>query len=98
MLDIVNRPGFMVRDQWEASMQALIQLRAQVFLKSGYLSDEEVGRALLTPCHSIESTLAELTDRYGPDTSICVLPQGPQTIPVLKARLGLTDGPRGRQK
>jgi hypothetical protein len=28
--------------------------------------------------------LAELLVRYGPDAKICVLPDGPQTIPYVK--------------
>ncbi len=83
LLDMVNEPGFSKRDQWEVLVQALIQLKADVYLKSTYLSDEEIRRALLTPCHSVEETLAALLHRYGPEASICVLPEGPQTIPVL---------------
>ena len=83
MLDIVSQPGFLLRDQWEAQIQAQIQLKADVYLKSSHLSDEETRKALLIPCHSIEETVAELRRRYGPAASICVLPEGPQTIPVL---------------
>jgi nickel-dependent lactate racemase len=83
LLDIINQPGFSKRDQWEILVQALIQLKADVHLKSTYLPDEEIRRALLTPCHSVEETLARLMERHGPEASICVLPEGPQTIPVL---------------
>jgi lactate racemase len=83
LLDIINQPGFSKRDQWEILVQALIQLKADVHLKSTYLPDEEIRRALLTPCHSVEETLAHLMERHGPEASICVLPEGPQTIPVL---------------
>jgi nickel-dependent lactate racemase len=83
LLAIVNRPGFLLRDQWEAQAQAQIHLKADVYLKSSFLSHEETRKAHLKPCVSIEDTLAELMDRYGPEASICVLPEGPQTIPVL---------------
>jgi hypothetical protein len=66
---------------WEAHIQALIQLRADVFVYSDGLSDEQVRGALLTPCRSIEETLAKLTEKYGPEATACVLPEGPQTIP-----------------
>jgi hypothetical protein len=39
---------------------------------------------LLRPCHQVEETLAELLARYGPDARICVLPEGPQTIPYVR--------------
>lgn len=85
LLRIIRRPGFLMRDQWEAQAQALIQLKADVYVKASYLSDEEIRGALLLPCHSIEETLAQLLEKYGPEATICVLPEGPQTIPyVLK--------------
>jgi len=85
LLRIIRRPGFLMRDQWEAQVQALVQLKADVYVKTSYLSDEEIRGALLRPCHSIEETLAQLLERYGPEATICVLPEGPQTIPyVLK--------------
>jgi nickel-dependent lactate racemase len=49
LLDIVNQPGFSKRDQWEVLVQALIQLKADVHLKSTYLPDAEIRGALLTP-------------------------------------------------
>ncbi len=82
LLEVLRRPGFRMVDQWEAQLQAQIQCRAEVFVKSDYLSDEEIVAALLRPCHSIEETVEELLIRYGPDARICVLPEGPQTIPI----------------
>ena len=83
LLKRIETPGFSCQDQWEAHIQALIQLQADVYVYSGGLSDEQIREALLLPCHSIEETLAELLRRYGPQTQICVLPEGPQTIPFI---------------
>lgn len=47
--------------------------------------DEEICQALLLPCHSIEEEVERLWKSYGPQASICVLPEGPQTIPYLEA-------------
>jgi hypothetical protein len=47
------------------------------------LSDEQIRQALLRPCHEIEDTLAELLERYGPEATVCVLPEGPQTVPYV---------------
>jgi nickel-dependent lactate racemase len=88
--EIINTPGFAMQDQWEAQIQALIQLKADVYLKTSYLSDEEVCQALLLPCHSLEETVGRLLEKYGPQASICVLPEGPQTIPYLEAARPLT--------
>ncbi len=83
LLEVIRQPGFLVMDQWEAHVQARVQCRADVYVKNGHLSDDEIRAALLRPCHQIEETLAELLARYGPDARICVLPEGPQTIPYV---------------
>lgn len=83
LLEVVRRPGFLMMDQWEAHVQARVQCRAAVYVKNSYLSDDEIRAALLRPCHQIEETLAELLACYGPDARICVLPEGPQTIPYV---------------
>ena len=80
LLEVLRQPDFLIIDQW----QAQIQCRADVYVKSRYLSDDEIRGALLRPCHQIEETLAALLDRYGPDARICVLPEGPQTIPYVE--------------
>jgi nickel-dependent lactate racemase len=83
LLAMVETPGFARHDQWEVQVQALIQRRAQVYVFSDGLSDDQVREALFTPCSSIEATLAELLDRSGPEASVCVLPDGPQIIPYV---------------
>ncbi len=83
LLEVVRQPGFLMIDQWEAQLQAQIQCRADVYVKSRYLSDDEIRGAHYQPCHRVEETLAELLARYGPNARICVLPDGPQTIPYV---------------
>jgi nickel-dependent lactate racemase len=82
LLDRVMVPGFRCQDQWEAQVQAQIQLKAQVHVYADGLSDEELRRALVAPCSSIEETVAEIR-RENPDASIAVLPDGPQTVPFV---------------
>ena len=83
LLDSVYALQEPVSDQWEAQLQANIQLKADVYVKNSYLSDEELRQALFVPCAEIEDTVQELLAKYGPDATICVLPEGPQTIPYL---------------
>ena len=86
LLDIITAPGFLMHDQWEAHVQAKIQTWARVFLKNGYLSDAQVRAAMLEPVDDIAATVARLkAEVYGPDARVCVLPQGPQTIPYVTA-------------
>lgn len=83
ILEMLGQPGFCRHDQWEAQLQAGIQSKADVYVHSSFLSDEELRGMLFIPCHDIEQTLAELRRKYGPQARICVLPEGPQTIPYL---------------
>jgi len=83
LLETVRAPGFQRQDMWEAHIQALICLKADVYFYSHNLSDEQIEGAWLRPCHDIEATVAELLQKYGPGATICVLPEGPQTIPYL---------------
>jgi nickel-dependent lactate racemase len=83
LLARIESPGFACQDMWEAHIQALIQLRADVYIYSDGLSDKQIREALLMPCRSIEDTLAKLMDEYGREATVCVLPEGPQTIPYV---------------
>ncbi len=71
------------QDQWQAQIQAQIQMKASVYLYSDHLSDAQIKDALLLPSPSIEKTIRALKDEFSPEAGICVLPEGPQTIPYL---------------
>jgi len=83
LLDLVQSLGFLCQDQWQAQVQAQIQLKADVYVKSPNLDDAQIERALLHPCSSIEDTVSALLGRYGPSATVCVLPEGPMTIPYV---------------
>jgi lactate racemase len=83
LLDTICAPGFLKQDQWQAQIQAQIQLLADVYVRTDNLTAAQIQSALLRPCPHIEDELKELVARYGPNASICVLPEGPQTIPFL---------------
>jgi len=83
LLERINTPGFLEQDQWQVQIQAQILLKAAVYLYSHHLSDTQIEECLLQPCRSIESTLMGLLNKYGRHARICVLPEGPQTIPYL---------------
>ena len=79
--DRVTAPGFRALDQWEAFLQARLCLHADLHIYADGLSDEDIRMAMMVPCRDIEATLRELVARHGP--RLCVLPQGPMTIPYL---------------
>ncbi len=75
-------PGFVRPEQWQAQIQAIIQRRARVLIHST-LPDDVVRACHLTPCHDISETVARELQRFGPQSRVAVLPQGPLTIPYL---------------
>jgi nickel-dependent lactate racemase len=83
LLAKICAPGFLEQDQWQAHVQALIQSRVDVFVRSDGLTDAQIRSALLRPCRRIEDTIADLLVRFGRPASICVMPEGPQTIPYI---------------
>ena len=84
ILEMLARPGFSAHDQWQVQIQAMIQQRAEVYVYSDGLSDEQIKRALFIPCRNIERTVASLQARYGPGARICAIPEGPQTVAYLE--------------
>ena len=83
LLAMIEAPDFALYDQWQAQSQALVQRIAEVYLYSS-LDAVTVRDAMLTPIDDIATTLARLIDRYGPEASVAVLPEGPQTVPLLR--------------
>jgi len=83
LLTKICAPGFLEQDQWQAQIQALIQLKADIYVRSDGLTDDQIRGALLIPCRRIEDTVAELVAKFGRGASICVMPEGPQTVPYV---------------
>jgi nickel-dependent lactate racemase len=83
LLERVMVPGFRCHDQWEAQIQAQVQQKARVHVYADGLTDEELRRALVIPCRSIEETLERIR-REKPEATVAVLPDGPQTVPYVR--------------
>ena len=83
LLEMICAPGHNRHDQWEVQVQAQIQQHANVFLKADGLSDEDVRAAHLTPIDDVGAATHEQLRHAGPDAQLCILPEGPQTIPYL---------------
>jgi nickel-dependent lactate racemase len=82
ILAMLNTPGFLRAEQWQAHIQSLVQQKAKVLVHSS-LPDEVVRAAHLTPCHDIGATVNELINANANGARVAVLPQGPLTIPYL---------------
>ena len=83
MLEVIHRPGFASLDQWQAQLLAQIRQKAEVYLYSENLGQEELESVGLRKCPHIEEMIESHRKLYGQELSICLLPEGPQTIPYL---------------
>jgi nickel-dependent lactate racemase len=79
LLEMIAAPGHSVPDQWEVQVQAQIQRHARVVVKAGCLTDAQLTGAHLEPIDDVALAVAGA----GADATVCVLPEGPQTIPYL---------------
>lgn len=70
-------------DQWQVQIQARVQERARVMVKADGLTDDQIVAAHLEPCEDIAATVQRELARFGEKARVCVLPEGPQTIPYL---------------
>lgn len=82
-LRMIHAHGFSQQDQWQVQVQAQIQNKAQIFLYADGLTDDDIRSAQMTPIRNIESTVLWLLDECGSRARVCVLPEGPQTIPYV---------------
>jgi len=89
LLRAIHQDDFATQDMWQGQVHALICQRTDVYFYGRNLSDEQIKRAFLKPCSKVEDTLEELLHKYGRDACICVLPDGPQTIPCVTGRPGV---------
>jgi nickel-dependent lactate racemase len=82
LLTLIKDPNYEHQDQWQVQIQAQIMSLCSIYLKSDHLTHHEIKKAHLTPIDDIESKVKELI-AITPESSICVLPEGPQTIPII---------------
>jgi len=84
LLEKIHKPGFHVQDMWQAQIHAKICLKADVYFYTENLTEEQMKKAFLKPVKNLDNTLKTLIEKYRPDVSICVLPDGPLNIPYIK--------------
>jgi len=84
LLEMINAPGFSRPDAWQVQMQAQILMKAKVLVKNGFLTDHEMRAAHFEPVHDVSEGVSAALNAAGPAATLCVLPQGPQTIPYLR--------------
>jgi nickel-dependent lactate racemase len=84
LLSRIRAQGFALDDQWQAQILARIVKKAYVYVYSDGLTAEQLTQAKLSKCTSIEEQIHLLLQRYGSEAKICILPEGPQTVPYFE--------------
>jgi nickel-dependent lactate racemase len=79
LLEMIETPGYSEPDQWQVQIQAKIQMHARVLVKADRLSDSQLEAAHFEAIDDVQAVF----EAAGNDASICVLPEGPQTIPFI---------------
>ena len=86
-MEMISAAPEVMPDQWQVQLQARVQLKADVYLYTEGLSDGETEGAMLRPCCDISALVSKLVretvSTEGRRARVCVLPEGPQTIPYL---------------
>jgi lactate racemase len=83
LMEFVKSREPQLKDTWQIFFQAMIQQKATVHLFSDKLDKETIGKTFLTPVNDIARLTKMLAGKIGPGADICIMPEGPQTIPYL---------------
>lgn len=83
LADFIKVNESILKDTWQVYFQASIQSKADVYLYSDKLDDITTKKALFNPVSNIAGLVQDIASKIGPEASICILPEGPQTIPFL---------------
>jgi len=84
LLAMIQAPGYSRPDQWQVQIQAQVQLKAAVMVKTRGLTPEAVRAAHFQPVDDVTAAVSDAMRSAGPEATLCVLPHGPQTIPYLR--------------
>jgi nickel-dependent lactate racemase len=83
LLDEIQAREHTVPDQWQVQIQARIQAACDVVVHTDFLSEADLTSAHLRKTEDVAATVEAALHAAGPDARVCVLPEGPQTIPYL---------------
>jgi nickel-dependent lactate racemase len=84
LLELIRARPRTVPDQWQVQVLARLLGTARIGVYSDHLDEPALRAAHLFKVHDIAETVAAQLRRIGPDATVCVLPEGPQTIPYLR--------------
>jgi nickel-dependent lactate racemase len=86
LLARTRSPGFAMQDMWQAHIHALLCQEYEIHFYSENLSDEQISGSFMVPSRNVTQTVSGLFEKKGRELSICVLPEGPLTIPYVNGK------------
>lgn len=88
LLEQIAARAVTVPDQWQVQVLARVLVRARVAICAAGLSDADLSEAGLLATQDVGATVTAEVDRIARiedrTAAVCVLPEGPQTIPYLQ--------------
>ncbi len=72
-----------ISDQWQVQIQARIQADCEVIVHTSHLSDDDLAAVHLRQTDDPSASVAAAVRAAGAGARVCVLPEGPQTIPYV---------------
>ena len=79
---ILNKE-IIVPDQWEIQILTRILMKADIYVISK-LNEDEIGNIGLKHAKTVEDAIRNCLKKHQSDSSILILPNGPQVLPLLK--------------
>jgi nickel-dependent lactate racemase len=79
---ILNK-DILLPDQWEIQILTRVLMKADIFVVSN-LYKNEIGNIGMKYAETVEEAINNCLNKYGPNTSILILPNGPHILPLLK--------------
>ncbi|TVQ27495.1 MAG: nickel-dependent lactate racemase [Spirochaetaceae bacterium] len=86
LLDRLRGEDLRVRDAWQAHILALLRTKAEITLVSDRLTTGDIPQALCGWAPTVEDAIRDAALQMDHTPSICILPDGPLTIPVLPVK------------
>ena len=83
LLEMIAASPVTIPDQWQVQIQARIQASARVLVHASGLTRAQLTAAHFEAIDDVSATVAALI-RAQPGATVCVLPEGPQTIAYVR--------------
>jgi len=85
-MEKIKNPEFFAIDQWELEKLAKVREKADIYLYSDCLNScsYSIPPGSLIQVDSINKAISTGLEKYGPNATISVIPEGPYTIPVFE--------------